>query len=1153
MTSLATNGSLVWEISGPQPATRRFSDNWFTDASGPGPVFDVGVSDPTTDWPRIHPGPLNAHTGYRELSATVRFDVDGHTDRWHVVEMEAREASGPCPDLRFDVNSHCALVIPAAVRTDRSHDPIPPSPVSGVISQELWIPPGCLVDGSNRLVVTTVSPYPFDSSALGRHQRPDLGSWFGSTLQWVRLALRRESPSAPAPESTTTLTPLYVRRPDGDLDEIAEVVVHNVADLARTRIDVTLGSATATAGAPTGTEFGDVRIRFAVPEPTGPLPAEVRISGPDTTVSHASTCAPARKWTVHVLNHVHLDIGYTDHQAKVVELHSRNVDKALGILDRDDTWAFSIDGSFIVQQYLRSRDDQRRDEAMRALRGGRISVNAMWALLLSGVAGLEDLYRAMYFSAELARAHDVPITYANLTDVPSYTAALPSILAAAGIDAFMGISNHMRGGNADSDRLHLLSPVRWRGPDGAQVLAFFSDCYSQLRFICADPVTVTGAAQGLSRFVSRYDRADYLPDHLPLVGSHSDNEDLSHGYAGFIDVWNDAYAWPRLRFSTMGDYLDSVRPLFDRLPELVGDGGSYWEDGVGTQAAAVAVFRATQTLLPAVEAVSALATASTPGLRPDTGTLDEIWQCVLIGSEHTWTSTHATAHPHSHHVTGQLDWKVSRIRRGHSLATDELRRALSQLAEQITTTQVPAVLVVNPVSFARPVVIDVELPEGSVVVDEDGTALRADASAPSEGMQRARVHVPELPPFGYALLPIRTDGAYPSGAGDASPAAFETPHYHVEIDAKTGAVTSLIHRPDGAAEWQVLDLSRWALGDVLYVRGGGSAAGRGRAGEVSSIHDYDPSLPLVELAVEVAAMGPARLRRTPWGHVLVREGSGPTMPHVRQQLEFFDDSERIELTVDINKEPTLAKESVYVAFPFAVSQPTIRYDRQQGWVAPATDHQVGACNEWLTVQNAVVASNDDHSVTWSSADAPLFTVSDVVRGTWSRTFHAADSTLLSWAMNNYWWTNTPAEQSGRIRLRYAFVPGQRFDGAAAARFGRDLRTAPLVSDLLNTDRCDDVPRRRPMAGSLYDVTMPGNVVVSVFAARTDAQFTVRLQETAGKPTTVSLPHPHPSARAWASTATATENLLDRLTLDDAGQATVELGPFQVLTICFGAE
>src|SRR6185503_6459215 len=185
---------------------------------------------------------------------------------------------------------------------------------------------------------------------------------------------------------------------------------------------------------------------------------------------------------------------------------------------------------------------------------------------LAGVASLEECYRAAYLSARLRHELGLPVTTANLTDVPSYPQSIPSIVAAAGLDGFFGIANHTRGGNADADTLHLQSPVRWRGPYGAEVLAFFSDSYSQLRFLCSDPPTLAGMATSLPRFTARYERPDYAPHDLPIVGTHADNEDVADGYADLVRRWNDVYAYPRLRFSTMSSYLDSVRPVREQLP-----------------------------------------------------------------------------------------------------------------------------------------------------------------------------------------------------------------------------------------------------------------------------------------------------------------------------------------------------------------------------------------------------------------------------------------------------------------------------------------------------------------------------------------------------------------------------------------------------------
>ena len=94
---------------------------------------------------------------------------------------------------------------------------------------------------------------------------------------------------------------------------------------------------------------------MAVPEIAGPAPATVTIDG--ETTHHLLT--PGRKWTVHLAPHVHLDLGFTDYQGKVLELHSRNLERAVEALDRDPAFKFTIDGSSIVSDFLATRSPGR--------------------------------------------------------------------------------------------------------------------------------------------------------------------------------------------------------------------------------------------------------------------------------------------------------------------------------------------------------------------------------------------------------------------------------------------------------------------------------------------------------------------------------------------------------------------------------------------------------------------------------------------------------------------------------------------------------------------------------------------------------------------------------------------------------------------------
>lgn len=99
-------------------------------------------------------------------------------------------------------------------------------------------------------------------------------------------------------------------------------------------------------------------MRVPIPEFLGEKLAIVKVKTASATVEIKSLIYPSRKWTVHLIPHVHLDIGYTDVQAKVIEVHNRNIDKVLDIVQQNSDYSFSIDGSFSVETFMASRSEK---------------------------------------------------------------------------------------------------------------------------------------------------------------------------------------------------------------------------------------------------------------------------------------------------------------------------------------------------------------------------------------------------------------------------------------------------------------------------------------------------------------------------------------------------------------------------------------------------------------------------------------------------------------------------------------------------------------------------------------------------------------------------------------------------------------------------
>lgn len=86
---------------------------------------------------------------------------------------------------------------------------------------------------------------------------------------------------------------------------------------------------------------------------------------------------PSRRWNLHLIPHVHLNLGFTDAQGKVIELHCRNIDRALDLFDRDDALRFCIDGSFVVDQYVRTRSARQVRRLHAAIERGVLGVNGL--------------------------------------------------------------------------------------------------------------------------------------------------------------------------------------------------------------------------------------------------------------------------------------------------------------------------------------------------------------------------------------------------------------------------------------------------------------------------------------------------------------------------------------------------------------------------------------------------------------------------------------------------------------------------------------------------------------------------------------------------------------------------------------------------------
>ncbi|HEY3245024.1 MAG TPA: hypothetical protein VGM03_16910, partial [Phycisphaerae bacterium] len=181
---------------------------------------------------------------------------------------------------------------------------------------------------------------------------------------------------------------------------------------------------------------------------------------------------PVRHFELYVVPQAHFDNGYTDSQEECVKRHLANIDRAIELAEKHENFSWTSESAYIVERWWRQASAEARERYDQLLKSGRFGFDAGYCNILSGLCTGEELYRLFSFAGAFARAQQIDLTTATITDAPSHTWSLPQVLASCGIQFLSIGSNPDRSGLAPLEKDLYYNPFEWEGPDGARVLTF---------------------------------------------------------------------------------------------------------------------------------------------------------------------------------------------------------------------------------------------------------------------------------------------------------------------------------------------------------------------------------------------------------------------------------------------------------------------------------------------------------------------------------------------------------------------------------------------------------------------------------------------------------------------------------------------------------
>src|SRR5882724_648541 len=1138
-TAAHASEKTLWKIGIFDGSSREFKsqDNHYAEAKSD-PVFVVGQSS-DKDWYRFQPGPANGIAGGREHPFTVKFVLNDAPLGVYRLKLAILYETPRLSFLKLEVNGHSGSFYFHPKLDFRAGDWEGTFvPQTSVDEKTISIPPAWLRKGENAFVLTAMDDPATAQNSLGAIAPGHTGLIYDA-LELDRDSAEQYNLNVFSAQIEPTI---FYRANKAGIVEVVDVFIGSSRFPAGETVELRIDGHSFHQPVSLTNKFGEARSVFEVPEWTGATQATVRIG----KLSALATVEPAKKWNIALIPHEHLDIGFTDYPAKVAELHSQSIDQAMDLIRKTPDFRWTLDGSWVANQYLNGRSPKAREQFFQHVRDGSIVVPPEFGNQHTGNASWEALARSLYGQHNLAREHKLPTAdTAQIVDVPAYTWGYASVLHDAGIKYFVAASNSWRAPIMLLGRWNEKSPLYWEGPDGGSVLMWYSRAYLQAHTLFGGPWRMESIRDSLPVFLQAYTRPDYTASTAIIFGTQLENPPLAGEQSEIVASFSREYAWPKFEFSTVLSAMQRIEHEWKGdFPVVRGDFGPYWEDGYGSDAAHTAIHRENQHRITTAEIMGTAVSSIDTRVRPDKAMLDDAWFNELLYDEHTWTYVSATTQPEHHQTEDQIALKGSRATRTRDDINESIQREWAQL-EALVRTKDNSVAVFNSLNWVRSGIVETDLPNGTTLVDSStGAEVPVETLFKGKGISlpgfgpgsvRVRFLAAAVPAVGYKLFAIKPIAKERTTPVEVSGNVLENDFYRVTLDPSSGAIARVFDKQLGR---ELVDSSSpYKFGQYLYVTGGDSYP-------QNSLYRFGAGLKPPTLTVHAAISGTLlSVTKTPVGIVAILSSSAPNTPSIRTEILLPDSTKDILITYHLHKNRVLPRESAYVAFPFAVTRPTFTYGSQAAWVNPAKDELAGGSREWYLPTTWASVYNSQVAAAAVPIDAPLVAFGDIVRGEWPAEFKPKSSAIFSWVMNNYWNTNFPAWQGGDFTFRYAITSNVQFNPPSLTRFGLEALTPLERDDVPGTQDFSLLPHQE---ASLLEVENPAVSLLTWKRAEDGDGTILRLQDTAGEESNVKISSPFLTFEgAWLC------NLLE----DNQAEITIQgedlsvpIKPFQVLTL-----
>lgn len=308
---------------------------------------------------------------------------------------------------------------------------------------------------------------------------------------------------------------------------------------------------------------------------------------------------------VHVIFKTHLDIGFTDLAANVVDQYMTTfIPQALSLSERmtgDDgrsKFIWTV-GSWLIEEYLQNAPEEQRIQMEQAISRGDIAWHGLPFTTHTELMDKTLLEYGLSISQKLDQRFGRSTIAAKMTDVPGHTIGIVPLLASYGI-RYLHI-----GVNPASKAPSVPQVFVWKADDGSELIVNYADDYGQ------------------ALEVDGFEDVLYFA-HTGDNNGPSSLEDIESLYKQLQAKYPDA----EIVASTLDAFAEKLLEFKHVLPVVSEEIGDSWIQGVATDPLKVARYRELLRLRDKWVASGSL--------DPNSASYAKFCNRLLLITEHTW-------------------------------------------------------------------------------------------------------------------------------------------------------------------------------------------------------------------------------------------------------------------------------------------------------------------------------------------------------------------------------------------------------------------------------------------------------------------------------------------------------------------------------------